>query len=169
MIALRYNDVVVPILILDRGLNLVRLPDRSHHFGLAISAHNGLFTALCQYAPALFLIDNAGVGFAGLKIGLVAARNPVTQILAAILDARVSADNSIGQPEFEVFNCTHSPKQERVSLGWILGCRLASDQSVPYRPEFGIAFPAGEIRTVKQALESGRVFSRRTAEVERQP
>src|SRR5262245_57362644 len=142
MIAQRYDDIIVPVFILDRSLDFVGLSDGSYDRGFAILAHDGFLAALCQNASTLFLINNSRIGLTRLEVGLVSASDPVSQILAAILDARVSTDNPIRQAELEVFNRPIFPNQERIALSWVVGCRLASNQSILHGPQLGIAVPA---------------------------
>src|SRR5690242_16105396 len=95
VISLRNDDIIIPAVFLDRGLNLRRVADRTNDFfhGLAIDFLDyDLLPALSQDAAHFFLIENAGVGVARFKIGLITANDVVAgvwEFLAAILNAGI--------------------------------------------------------------------------------
>ena len=63
-------------------------------------------------------------------------------------------------PQLEVADVSLAPDEERVSLGRLVGRRLAGDRAVLDAPEVGIAVPAVERLAVEERLKSrlvGRV------------
>ena len=163
MIALGDDDVIVPILVLDLRLNLLRVADRAGDFDLGLSSvvlDHGLLPALRENAASAFFVEDAAVGFARLKVRLITADDgaelPGLGHLAAILDAGVALLDAVGKAQLEVSDVAAFPDEERVVVD--LGVRItagdADDGAVAHGPELGITIPAGEILAVEQALEA---------------
>src|SRR5690606_35201701 len=109
-------------------------------------------------AAALFIVD-AAEHVAGFEVALIAADNPVAQILAAVLDARVTADDLVLELQHEVIDRSIAPDEERVPLGGILLRSAAGDRAVFDAPELRVAVPTFEILAVEDRLEA--VFGKR--------
>jgi hypothetical protein len=90
-----------------------------------------------------------------IEVGLVAADDELLLVNhpAAILHARVAADDFVFETQFEIGRLAPLPDQERVVLEQILGSRAAGDRAVGDTPVLFVAFPAGEIGAVEQAGE----------------
>ena len=81
--------------------------------------------------------------------------------LAAILDARVAADDLVLEPQHEVIDRSLPPDQERVALGRILLGGVAGDRAVLDAPELRVAVPAVEVLAVEDRLEARLVVGER--------
>ena len=97
MVALGRNDVFVPVFLLDSFLQLLGFGDT---LGLlhAILADDDLLTALAQDASATFFVVDPRIRITRFEVSLVATDDPVAQVLAAVLNARVPPDDLKLQP-----------------------------------------------------------------------
>ena len=153
LVSFGQNDIVVPVFLLDDRLDVFGVPQRGDHLLLAPLVDYGLLAPFGQNAPTPFLVEDARIGFSRLEVSLVTPHHPVAQVLAAILNARIAADNLERQPQFEVVDVAVTPDEERVSGGLVLLGGLAGDRPVADGPELGIAIPPREVFAVEQALE----------------
>lgn len=172
MIAAGDDRVVVPVFLFDGLLQLGRVADGTGGLRLVVAADRGLLAALSQNAAAALLVENARIGVAGLEIALVTTDDVIAQVGAAVLDAGVSADNAVREPQLEIVDLTLTPDNERVSLGRIFGGRAAGNGAVLDRPELCVAVPAIELLSVEDRLEAvlvgGRVSRQRREQQQNQ-
>ena len=144
--------VFVPLAGLDDLLELILVGDFLDRLG-SIGGNRHPLTALGEDSTAPLLVVDAGVGRAGVDVGLVAADDEVTMVVAAVLDATVAPFDLVLELELEVVERALLPNQEGVAVGRLLGRRRADDRAVLDRPE---VFPL-------PALERGAVEDRREA------
>src|SRR5262245_64063690 len=114
VVAARGDRVLVPVLGLDRSLDRVRFADGADDLDLPGSVDDGLLSALGQDTAPLLLVQDPGVALPGLDVRLVPARDPVAQVLAAVLNAGVPANDAVREPELEVLDGALAPDQEGV-------------------------------------------------------
>ena len=89
LVALGNDVVIVPVFVLDLGLDFFGIADFTDHFWFVIVANYGFFAALGQDAAKAFAVKDSGIRFARFKIPLIAADHPlvVFHFEAAVLDA----------------------------------------------------------------------------------
>ena len=90
---------------------------------------------------------------------LVAANDPFvadlfSDVLRAVLDSRVAADDLVLQFQLEVTCLTTLPDDERVALGRVALGRLPGDRPILDRPELRVAIPVLQRLAVKDRLEA---------------
>src|SRR5689334_23542140 len=164
VIALRDHHVIVPILLLDLRLDVLRLAERADDFDLRLLAvarfHHDLLATLGQNAAAALLIKDSAVGLRRLEVRLITtddwAEVAVLNHLAAVLNAGVGEAHgvvrydSVLQPQLEVAHLA-LPHEEGVVFDLRLRvlARLAGNRAVLHGPKLGIALPAIEILAVE--------------------
>ena len=115
-------------------------------------------TVESEDAAAFFLVGHAGVLDGGVDVALVAGdgvRADLGEKAGAVLDAGVVvAGDADGGAEFEVFDGAGAPDEEGVVRHGV-GCGIvAGDGAVGDGPEFGVAFPAGEVFAVEEGFKA---------------
>src|SRR5262249_12698878 len=94
---------LVPVIALDFRLQLFGAADLGH--GLrAIGANGDLVATWGQKPASLLLVAHASVTKRGINVGLVAATDElgVVEHFAAILDARIAADDHVLRSQLEI-------------------------------------------------------------------
>ncbi len=72
----RGDVVLVPVLLLDLGLDLFGVADFFNDLRLVVCSDDGLVASQRQDATEAFAVVDAGVGVAGFEVGLIAADDP---------------------------------------------------------------------------------------------
>src|SRR5690349_1216823 len=80
VIALGNDNVIIPSPLLDRGLDLLRIPDRADDLLLAVLVPNYFFSSSSHNAAKAFFVKNARISRPGFHIRLVAADHPIRRI-----------------------------------------------------------------------------------------
>src|SRR5262249_10556294 len=88
-----------------------------------------------------------------LKISLVPANHPIRKFFAAILDARVAANNLKLRAKFEVIDLSIAPDQESVVLQFLGVSGLPVDRAIFDASVFGIAIPTRKILAVEDRFK----------------
>jgi hypothetical protein len=140
VVALRDDAIVVPVFVFDLRLDLVRLTDRANNSRLAVFTNDSLLAAIGQNSTETLAVQNSGVSLAGFEVALVPANDPlvVFNFKAAVLNARVAADDLVLQRQLEIADITAAPDDERVAFGRLFGRCLTGDRSVANAPESGL-------------------------------
>lgn len=150
MVALGDDDVIVPIVLLDRRLNVGRLAELAGYFLFAGGGPSHFLPALGHNAASTcatrFVVKNSGKGRARFEVCLVAGRDEVRAFLAAILNARVGEAggvvrrDAIRKAQLEIIDdqilAAFFRDQKVVAASRILFRRLANDGAIDDRPMF---------------------------------
>ena len=158
MVAIGDDDVVIPVLFLQRIDDLLLLRRLANDLRLAVVSDLDLLATLCQHAAPSFFIERSRPGPCAIKIGLVALDDPLLHFLAAILHAGIAADNLKLQPQLKIADFALSPDEKGVSLRRLLGSGLAGNRAVFDAPEVRVAIPALERLAVEEGRKAGLVF-----------
>ena len=161
VIAVGDDVVLVPVVLLDGLRQFVGVAELLDDLRLVVRADDGLLAAQGEDAAAALVVEDAGVLVLAVHVGLVAADDPLADLLrllaAAILHAGVG-EARIGHAELElqleIGRLAAAPDQKGVALGGILGGGLAGDRAVFDAPELGIAVPALKRLAVEDRLEA---------------
>jgi len=177
---------VIPIVQVKQLFELFGGDQRFEYFLLSVLL-NGLFADHAN-PPAIqtFAVDEtADIRKADLVADfmLVSTDDPVIasgfagNVFGTVLDAGVVGGVAAErQTQFEILGRSVLPDQERITLGRVLGGRLAVNDTIADRPETRITVPSFQILAVEQRLESSlgfgggrrRRFGRRVGESESQ-
>ena len=156
MVAATDNCVLVPVLFLEIAgfdeLFLVRDFADDVFFAVFVDDHD--IADVDEPASASFFVEEADGALSVHDIGLVAADDPFSEFLAAILDAAVAACEAELGFEDEVFGFAVTPDTEGVALGGVVRGGLASHGTIDNRPIPRVAVPAGEILAVEDGNET---------------
>ena len=110
----------------------------------SIRIDDNLVSSHCQDSSPTLFIQDARVGSIGIKVGLISTYDPVAMVLAAILNARITADDAEFELQFEIAEFPVLPDQKSIPLGGILcGC-LTGDRSIFNSPEIRVPIPSLE-------------------------
>ena len=158
MTTLCYDAVGIPIVRFDGGLDLVAFADFSCYFNLRVvgclTLIDGHFLAtLCKDATTFFLVKDAAVSFAKLKICLVAGDDEVGLVfqLATILHTAVAGVGGefVLECQFEISYLAAFPDKETIAFQRFFGGVFADDGAIDDGPIIGQSFPATKVFAVE--------------------
>src|SRR5262245_65093700 len=105
VIAVSDDDVILPILVFDLGLDVFGLAERTNDFDLVFHGIGGIglnhrfLSALGEDASTALFVQDAAVGFASLEVSLVSgddrAELALFNHLAPILNPGIAIDDAI--------------------------------------------------------------------------
>src|SRR5205085_4242324 len=123
---------------------------------LSVRPNRHLLSPLAQNPAGLLLIADAGVAQSRIDVGLIAADDVLRFIddAAAILNARVAADDLVFGPNFKIGRLPPFPDQERIVRQLLFRRRLRGERSIANAPIICVALPAGQVLTVEEADEA---------------
>ncbi len=168
MIAFGNDLVIVPIVLVDRGLDFFCLTGFAGDFDIGFGWFLSLFdddllaTFSKDTAPSFF-VEDAGIGIAVFEVCLISADNEFFGVdhVATVLDSGVgelfvvTGGHFVFESECEVFGFTVFPDEKRVLGSWIFSSCFCSDGSVLNGPKFHVSVPTGEIFAIKETFFFG--------------
>ena len=148
-----FDDVLVPIVGLDRFLQLGRVADR-FGFRLAFAIDRERARRAWRGCRGPARRNDAGVGGRGIDVGLVAADDPLCGSITLLRYCTPLLPPSIlySKREPEVADLAVLPDEERVVLDRLVGRGAADDRAVLDAPDVRVAFPAFEVFAVEDGF-----------------
>ncbi len=159
MIAIRDDQVVVPLFIMNIGLQGSAIGESAQDLDLGsiVLVHDmGAEAAFGENTPPSFLIENSAVGLAGLEISLITADDKLFDIDegGTVLDPRIPVENAVAESQFKVVDHAVGPDEEGVVFERIFGGGISGEVAILDLPMVGQARPTGEIFAVEENLST---------------
>src|SRR6185295_2479561 len=114
------DDVFVPLAgFFDAGFDFLGVASAADGLGFFILVELHLLPDLGDDAAAALFVADAGVIVPAVHIGLIAADDETTHVLAAILNAGVVIFQAPHHAQLEILDLAATPDEERVTVGLI--------------------------------------------------